>query len=161
MNLRCSELLALTWNDIDFANSSISINKSITIIDGEPVAKPPKTKNTNRTITLPSIVMQLIKQYKIEQYEYRLSLGDQWIGDNHLFIQWNGKLMNKSTPNHTFHKIIDKYNITVTNEKDKLPPIPLHGLRHTSATLLIAEQVDVKTVSAKLGHSQTSTTMDI
>ena len=159
--LRCGELLALTWDDIDFTTSSISITKSITLADGNPVIKAPKTETSIRTITLPSIVMQLIKQYKIEQYEYRLSLGDQWIGDNHLFIQWNGKLMNKSTPYHTFKRIIKKYNATVTNEKDKLPQIPLHGLRHTSATLLIAEKVDVKTVSARLGHSQTSTTMDI
>lgn len=41
------------------------------------------------------------------------------------------------------------------------PDIPLHGLRHTSATLLISQNVDVKTVSNRLGHAQTSTTMDI
>ena len=42
-----------------------------------------------------------------------------------------------------------------------LPDIPLHGLRHTSATLLIAKSIDPKTVSARLGHSQTSTTLNI
>lgn len=65
------------------------------------------------------------------------------------------------TPTLTFKKVINQYNKTVTNEKDKLPLIPLHGLRHTSATLLISENVDVKTVSSRLGHAQTSTTMDI
>ena len=139
----------------------MSITKSVTLVKGTPVIKPPKTETSIRTLTLPSFSIQLLKQYKIEQNEYRLSLGDQWIGENYLFIQWNGKLMNKSTPYHTFKRIIKKYNSTVSNEIDMLPQIPLHGLRHTSATLLIAEKVDVKTVSTRLGHSQTSTTMDI
>lgn len=68
--------------------------------------------------------------------------------------------MDISTPNHVFKKIIHRYNETV-EEKDKLPDISLHGLRHTSATLLIAQNIDVRTVSGRLGHADTSTTMDI
>ncbi|MGN0278838.1 MAG: tyrosine-type recombinase/integrase [Lachnospiraceae bacterium] len=52
---------------------------------------------------------------------------------------------------------IDHKNPPAENESDKLPDIPLHGLRHTSATLLISQNVDVKTVSNRLGHAQTST----
>ena len=66
--------------------------------------------------------------------------------------------MDISTPNKVFKKVIRIYNET---HEDKLPEITLHGLRHTSATLLIAQNVDVKTVSSRLGHSETSTTMDI
>lgn len=69
--------------------------------------------------------------------------------------------MHPDTPYKTFKRIIKRYNSTVENESDKLPDIPLHGLRHTSATLLISQNVDVKTVSNRLGHAQTSTTMDI
>lgn len=65
------------------------------------------------------------------------------------------------TPYKTFKEIIMKYNKTLENEVDKLPNIPLHGLRHTNATVLIANNVDVRTVSARLGHTQTSTTMNI
>lgn len=72
------------------------------------------------------------------------------------------KDFNKSSPYHIFKDIIKKYNATVTDdEKKKHPDIPLHGLRHTSATLLISENVDVRTVSARLDHAQTSTTMNI
>ena len=46
-------------------------------------------------------------------------------------------------------------------ENKKLPDIPLHGLRHTSATLLISKNVDIRTVAGRLGHAQTSTTTDI
>ena len=66
--------------------------------------------------------------------------------------------MDISTPNKVFKKVIRIYNGT---HADKLPEITLHGLRHTSATLLIAQNVDIKTVSSRLGHSETSTTLDI
>ncbi len=56
--------------------------------------------------------------------------------------------------------LIKRYNKTVTDEKDTLPDIPLHSLRHTSATLLISQNIDVKTISNRWGHSQASTTID-
>lgn len=159
--LRRGELLALTWDDIDFDNNTISITKSTAYTNGQVFTKTPKNKSSIRTISIPDIVIGMLKKYRIEQQELRLSLGDQWQGDNYIFIQWNGKQMHPSTPYHTFKDIIKKYNSTVTNPAEKLPEIPLHGLRHTSATLLIAENVDVKTVSARLGHAQTSTTLNI
>lgn len=68
--------------------------------------------------------------------------------------------MNYSTPYLAFHKIIDRYNADKA-PKDQLPAIPFHGLRHTSATLLIANKTDIRTVSARLGHAQASTTLNI
>ncbi|WP_455718022.1 tyrosine-type recombinase/integrase [Anaerosporobacter sp.] len=159
--LRRGEIVALTWDDIDFDTNSIRINKSSSHIDRQVITKDPKTATSNRTIKIPDFVMQLIKDWKIEQNKYQLSIGDQWNGTNHIFIQTDGRQMYPSTPTATFKKILTQYNNTVENEKDKLPMITLHGLRHTSATLLIAENVDVKTVSSRLGHAQTSTTMDI
>jgi integrase len=69
--------------------------------------------------------------------------------------------MSLSTPYHTFMDIIHKYNDTVEDKSLKLPEIPFHGLRHTCATVLISENVDVRTVSARLGHAHTSTTVNI
>lgn len=69
--------------------------------------------------------------------------------------------MHLATPYGTFKDIIKKYNNTLKHDDEKLPDIPLHGLRHTSATLLISENVGIRTVSARLGHAQTSTTMNI
>ena len=65
-----------------------------------------------------------------------------------------------STPYSAFQDTIARYN--AGKEADKqLPAIPFHGLRHTSATLLIASKQDVRTVSSRLGHAQASTTMNI
>ena len=54
-----------------------------------------------------------------------------------------------------------RYNKTVKNEEDKLPEIRLHDLRHTCATILIAEGVDIETISHRLGHSRASVTLDV
>lgn len=159
--LRRGELIALTWDDLSSTDSSIDINKSTGLVNKEQITKIPKNKTSIRTVVVPEPIMKMTEKYRKEQLEYRISLGDQWNGENHLFIQADGKQMNLSTPNHTFHDIINKYNATVDRDELKLPHIPLHGLRHTSATFLIAQNIDVRTVSARLGHAQTSTTVNI
>ena len=65
-----------------------------------------------------------------------------------------------NTPYSALQDLLRHYNAN-KNETDKLPMIPYHGLRHTSATLLIAAHQDVRTVSNRLGHAQASTTMNI
>lgn len=159
--MRRGELIALEWSDLSFANNSISITKSTTLVNGKPLTKAPKTKSSERLVSVPASVMEIAKEWRKEQLSYRMALGSQWIGENHVFIQWNGKQMYPDTPYNTFKRIIHRYNKGVKNDADRLPDIPLHGLRHTSATLLISQNVDVRTVSSRLGHSQTSTTMNI
>lgn len=158
--LRKGELLALEWSDIDFENNTISITKSTAVVNGEQVIKEPKTKNSRRTVSIPDWLIQRIRMMKSKRTRYRFSLGDYWQGGEWLFIQDNGRQMSYYTPYTAFRDTIIRYN-----EDDehgiKLPIIPFHGLRHTSATLLIAGKQDVKTVAARLGHAQTSTTMNI
>lgn len=156
--LRKGELLALKWSDIDFNKNTVSITKSTGIAGKKVITKSQKNKSSIREISIPASVVSILKQYKKEQAEYRLSIGDKWIGEDDIFIQYSGKQMSISIPYATFKKIILNYN---KKANQPLPNIPLHGLRHTSATLLISQNIDVKTVSSRLGHSQTSTTMNI
>lgn len=159
--LRRGELIALEWNDIDLNANTLSVTKSTGIVKGKAITKAPKNKTSIRTISIPGTVADVIRSYRKEQLQYRLLLGSRWEGDNHLFIQWNGCQMYPSTPYSILKKIIHKYNSRVKEDVHKLPDIPLHGLRHTSATLLISQNIDVRTVSGRLGHAQTSTTMNI
>ena len=69
-------------------------------------------------------------------------------------------MMNYSTPYHALQDVLHRYNADKPPE-NQLPVIPFHGLRHTAATLLIAAGVDVRTISARLGHALTSTTLNI
>ncbi len=158
---RRGELIALQWSDVDFQNSTISITKSSCRVDGQLITKTTKTSGSIRTIALPQVVMDLAKQWKAEQARYRLLIGSKWAGSNYVFIQWNGLQMGLETPYNAFHRVIDNYNKNRKKNDPELPKIPLHGLRHTSATLLIAKGTDIKTVSERLGHSSTSTTLNI
>lgn len=158
---RRGELIALTWSDLDFDDNTVNICKSVCRVKGKTIIKSPKTTKSCRTIAVPSAVMDVARLLKREQAAYRLSIGSQWIGDDHIFIQWNGALMCLDTPYQAFHRIINNYNVQQTDEIKKLPLIPLHGLRHTAATLLIGHQVNIRTVSDRLGHANVSTTLNI
>ena len=159
--LRRGELIALEWSDFDFKEKTVNISKSSSLVNGKVITKTPKTESSNRIISVPESVMQLVRLYRKKQVKLRLKLGDAWEGDNYVFVQWNGRQMYPSTPYGVFKDVIRRYNATVKDESKKLPDIPLHGLRHTSATLLISKNVDIRTVAGRLGHAQTSTTTDI
>jgi len=169
--LREGELLALTWNDIDYEQGTLRISKANQYLPGVGTfTKSPKNGSSARTISIPETVINLLNRYKLWQNGKRAKCGDQWQDNNLILTQWDGKPMGCSTPYSWFQKSIKKHNVIVMNDnaipkesKDKyiLPLISFHALRHTSATLLIAGKADIRTVSARLGHSQTSTTLNI
>lgn len=164
---RRGELLALTWNDIDFENCTITVTKAIshTPHSGD-VVKAPKTKSGNRCIIMPQHCIEMLRNLRTLEEEQ--SHSEKWkaktgreFNSNYIFIQDNGLRMDTKTPSHKFKQIIKRYNSCVECEDDKLPEIRLHDLRHTSASLLIAEGCDVETVSHRLGHSKASITLNV
>lgn len=174
--LRRGELLGLTWDNVDWEEGTISINKANCYVSAELglFTKKPKNPNSVREISLPENVMSLLNRYKLWQSEQKLKVGDQWKPEwetnKFILTQWNGAPMSYDSPYSWFTRFIKRYNKGILAdekipEKDKakylLPEISFHGLRHTSATLLIAGKMDIKTVSARLGHSQASTTLNI
>ncbi len=156
--LRRGEAVALKWQDVDFDAGTVTINKSTAIVDGKKYQKTPKNRTSERTISIPRHVLSMLRRYRLEYNTYRMRIGSQWAGDGHIFIQWNGAQMHPSTPDGAMRKVIGRYN---SRHKEPLPHVTPHGLRHTSATLLISQNIDVRTVSNRLGHAQTSTTMNI
>ena len=158
--MRKGELLALKWPDIDFENNTVHVTKSVSVLKDRVIIKEPKTRTSHRMITIPQSLTVKLQKLRISQSEYRLSVGEYWQNEDWIFTQDNGRMMNYSTPYHALQSTIKWYNQSHP-ENEALPLIPFHGLRHTSATLLIAGKQDVKTVSSRLGHAQTSTTMNI
>lgn len=76
-------------------------------------------------------------------------LGSQWQGDEWLFTQWNGEMMNPQTPTKQFSKFLDRHGFRHRK---------FHSLRHTSATLLLYGGVSLKQVQGRLGHGDIETT---
>jgi len=151
--LRRGELMGLEWSDVDFENDAINVHQSSQYLPGVGVfTKEPKNETSNRALAVPASVMALLKQYKAQQSEERLKAGDLWQGSNRLFTTWDGQPMHPDTISKWFPKFLRRHN---------LPHINFHGLRHISATLLIAEGVNLKNVSRRLGHSSVSTTGNI
>lgn len=146
---RKGELIALTWDNIDLKTGTIIIKQSNYKLTGEEI----KTKTTKsgkiRSVSIPPYCVSLLKDYRVHQMQEQIKAGDQWNDENWVFTQWNGKPMHVNTPSHWFSKFLAKYD---------LPHRKFHALRHTSATLLLANGTNIKTVSSRLGHSQLSTT---
>lgn len=149
---RRGEIVGLHWEDIDFKNNKISINRSAYYLSGQGTnEKSPKSDTSNRTISVPSICFTLLKQWRAEQGKLKLALGNKWQGAKNVFTTDYGAIMNPSTCPKWFSDFLEKNNFE---------HIRFHDLRHTFATLLIGNNVDIKTVSSKLGHAQTSTTLN-
>lgn len=162
--IRRGELVALDWDSFFYKEKYLDINKSTAIINKEMKDKSTKGHST-RQVPLPQFLVNDLRELKLRQREYMLSLGDKWNGrkdgKQKIFIQNDGSQIYLSTPYSKFKSIIKMCNNAIEKEEDKLPDITLHALRHTNATLLINENTNVRTVSRLLGHQQTSTTMNI
>ena len=167
---RVDELCALTWNDVDFDTCTLKIHKAVSYAKkmGGPYIKEPKTRTSYREVVIPPNEINLLKKLKQKQIKSIKRNQNTWQGkkkksewnENYIFCQTNGSLMWRGAPNRALKNIITEYNKHAPENK-KLPLITIHGLRHTSATLLIAANMDVKTISSRLGHKNIQTTLNI
>lgn len=150
--VRLGELMGLEWSDIDFTNGIVSINKSSQYLADKGVfTKTPKTESSIREVAIPDFVLSLLEEYRI-WYETQKSIyGELWANSDRLFVQSDGKPMHPSTISKWFVKFVKEIG---------LPVINFHGLRHTNATLLISQNIDVAVVAARLGHAQITTTFN-
>ncbi len=149
---RRGEISALRWDDIDFENRTLKIERSLKVVKGVVDEKKPKTISSNRTILLSNSTIDTLKEYKEWQDDYILKIGKKWKGKDRVFTSINGLHMNPSTCYKIFTKITKKYG---------MEHIRFHDLRHTSASLYVHKGVNLKAVSQKLGHSSISITSNI
>lgn len=173
--LRHGEILGLTWNDIDTVNKTMNVNKARYRSEKEGMkTKMPKSASSIRRVGMPIVLVNLLNQYKLYQNGQKAKCGDAWSSDwdknPWLMTQWNGEGMHYHTLSHWLTKTIKRHNkrimddksLTIQDKKAKwLPVLSFHKLRHTSATLLIAGNQDIKSVSMRLGHSTPSITMNV
>lgn len=150
--VRLGELMGLEWQDVDFRNGIISINRSSQYLSDMGVfTKVPKTESSIREIAIPEFIISLLEEYKLWYEDQKSLYGELWTNSDRLFVQADGKPMHPSSISKWFVKYVGTIG---------LPVINFHGLRHTNASLLVAQNVDIAVVSARLGHAQISTTLD-
>ena len=136
--MRSGELLALTLNDFDFEVCTVSITKNYARMNGEDLFLEPKTPKSNRKITLPQFVCDLVKNYADRLYGYSPS--------DRLF----------ETTKHYLKNEMDR-----GCRKTGLKEIRVHDLRHSHASLLIELGFAPLLISERLGHESVTTTLEI
>lgn len=148
--MRYGEIVGLTWSDIDFDNNTIDINKTYDYKNNTGFL-PTKTPSSVRKLDVDPVTMKLLKQLRFEQaklffkQKYKNKTGFVFINSRHE-IPGNG------SANKSFKLLQKKLNIKADD------PLTFHALRHTHASILIANNVSLEYVSARLGHSNTMIT---
>ncbi|MBR6103057.1 MAG: site-specific integrase [Ruminococcus sp.] len=146
---RRGEMAALKFSDFDYAGCRLTISRAAIKVSGQPIQiKPPKDYEV-RTVTVNEHCIELVKMLQAEHEQERQRLGSKWAGDEWLFTQWNGEIMNPQTPTKQFDKFLKKHGLKHRK---------LHSLRHTSATLLLYGGINIRQVQQRLGHSELETT---
>lgn len=151
--MRRGELLGLEWSDFDEEYGIIVINKTIQYLPKKGIFEgTPKNESSNRVIKLSTSAIHALKMQKKWQLEQQFKLGTAWNPSGKIFTTATGAIIHPDTLTGWFHNFI---------ERSDLPNIHLHNLRHTNATLQIANGSAVTTVAGYLGHANANTTTKI
>ena len=147
---RRGEIAGLKWEDVDFEKRTMYIRRSVVKLVGqEPEIKLPKTISSIRQMAIPQALCDVLQELKKEQDRKKALLGEKWHETGFLFTDWCGSVMHPHTPTKQFDKFLKKYGFR---------HLKFHGLRHSSATYLLSNGCDIKTVSKRLGHTSIDTT---
>jgi integrase len=150
--MRRGELCALRWSDVDLDGATVRVDRSIEETKEGLYAKAPKTRNGRRTISLPSSVVDTLRAHRVHQLGQRLTLGLGRLDPNDLVFTTPDGL-----PRSPDNLSRDWRRTVVTLD---LPLVMFHALRHSHASALIAANLDVLTISRRLGHASAAFTLN-
>lgn len=149
MGCRKGEALALLWSDIDLKNGKVRINKTITRSDGGVCLSTPKTKNSNRIISMPDCLIRDMIKYK----DYQQSINNYEF-DNFVFSLGFNKPLSYETLRRHFKGDIKTVNdLLILDNLDPLPDIRIHDLRHSHASYLISLKQYDYDIAKRLGDT--------
>jgi integrase len=152
LGLRQGETLGLGWSHIDFERNLITIERALQRQpDGSLALVPTKTERSQRVIPMPSSVAAALRRRQALQSADRSLLGDEWHDTDLVFTTQLGTPIHPRNDYRSFQNLI---------RRGGLRRVRLHDLRHTAASMLLAQGVAARVVMEILGHSQISVTMN-
>ena len=149
---RQGELLALEWPSIDLEARTLTIKQALQRFGGQLHLVEPKTDRSVRTVTLPGMAVEVLRQHSTRQAEARLRAGSVWTESSYVFTSPLGKPLEGTNVTHQFQALL---------ERADLPRVRFHSLRHLFATTMLAAGVNHRTLMELMGHSEVGTTLNI
>jgi integrase len=151
LGLRRGELLGLRWSDVDLTSGRIAIRNTLVMVDGKPAMAEPKTAKGRRSLTLAPQVLEAVRGHRARQAAERLSWGPDYIDSGLVVTTEDGRPLHPESLSGLFVR---------QAKRAGLSPIRLHDLRHSVASILLAQGVHPKVVSEQLGHATIALTLD-
>ena len=145
-------MLGLKWDAVNFNDNTIRICNTVTKMYGLCEKERTKNSSSNRTLPLIPVVKKYLLKLKEEQKEYRKLFGKCYFDSEYICVKKDGSPITPDDASYKFRLFLKKNN---------LPHIRLHDLRHSCASMLIAQGVDIKVIQEWLGHSSIATTGNI
>jgi integrase len=151
--LRRGELLGLRWQDLDFDGAYLRVERALEETKRGGLAfKSPKTRHGRRTVTLPASTVAMLREHRKAQQEHQLRFGLGKAGaDALVFPDWDGSPRSPRALTLEWGKMAKAASLTVS----------FHCLRHTHASMLIADGLDVLSLSRRLGHGSAAITLGV
>lgn len=150
---RRGEVMGLKWECVNFENGIITISRTLLYSAKRGVYEDtPKTNTSCRVLRLAPETLQVLATWKLEQEGIKRDYGDAWIDSGYVFTQDNGNRMNPDSLTDWLNKF---------SKSNSLPHIHPHAFRHTVASTMIANGVDLVTAANELGHASATTTATI
>lgn len=150
--MRSGECLALHWKDIDFENKRIYIRYSLCKVSGKYILTTPKTKSGIRYLYMSDSLCTILLQHRQEQAKLTAASAAICLHPEMVFTSATGNYEDRNRLNYQFKKRLKgtPYDF-----------MTLHKLRHTNATLLLNQNIDLKIISEHLGHSNITVTANV
>jgi integrase len=151
LGLRQGEALGLRWTDIDFAAHTLQIRHQLQRINGRLTLVPPKTNKSRRTLVMPPLIAEALREHERRQVGEKIWAGSNWEETGLVFANRTGQPTQARRAIEQFHDALKKAGMR---------HIRFHDLRHSCATLLLVQGVSPRVVMEVLGHSEIALTMN-
>src|SRR6266851_2112090 len=151
MGLRQGEALGLRWRDVDLEMGYIRVSRQLQRIDHKYELVELKTRRSQRPLAVPPAIVGSLIAHKERQDRERQTAGVRWRDADLVFARPDGYPLSGSVVTHSFQTLLEKAGLSKRR---------FHDLRHSCATLMLAQGVSPRVVMEILGHSQISLTMN-